>query len=291
MFNPTNLMIDALVVSVQDAYRATFSTLEPDNPGILAWASRMVLERLANSDALYHNVEHTIFATLVGQEILHGKHILDGGVSPRAWVNFMVALLCHDIGYVRGVCKGDGDGSFVIDRTGNRVTAPPGASDAFLTPYHVDRAIIFVGERFQNVSWLDLAEVEQALELTRFPVPAAGDQPATDTPAALVRAADLIGQLADPNYMRKVNCLFYEFAETGINAKFGFRTPADLAENYPPFFWVAVRPYIGDALRYLQVTQDGKQWIANLYHHIYAVEHREARLGPAPNPVRPVKVV
>jgi hypothetical protein len=273
MFNPTTVMIDAFVGCVQDGYRAMFSTLEPSYPGILAWAARMVLERLATSDALYHNVEHTIMATLVGQEILRGKHTLVGGVSPRDWVNFMLALLCHDIGYVRGVCQGDRGSSFVIDRTGNRVTAPVGASDAFLTPYHVERAIIFVGERFRNVGWFDVAEVQSALELTRFPVPADGDAAATTTPAAL----------ADPSYMRKINCLFHEFEETGTNAKLGYRSPADLADNYAKFFWGAVRPYIGDALHYLRVTQEGQQWIANLYHHVFAVEHGEARLGPAPS--------
>lgn len=30
----------------------------------------MALENIANSDAFYHNVEHTILVTLVGQEIL-----------------------------------------------------------------------------------------------------------------------------------------------------------------------------------------------------------------------------
>jgi len=35
-----------------------------------------------------------------------------------------------------------------------------------------------------------------------------------------------------------------------------------------------VRPYIGDALRYLQVTQEGQQWIANLYANVFSMEHR-----------------
>jgi hypothetical protein len=41
-----------------------------------------------------------------------------------------------------------------------------------------------------------------------------------------------------------------------------------------------VEPYLGDALRYLELTIEGKQWIANLYCHIFAVEHRRRRLGP-----------
>jgi hypothetical protein len=35
-----------------------------------------------------------------------------------------------------------------------------------------------------------------------------------------------------------------------------------------------VNTYIGDAVSYLEMTQDGKQWVANLYSHVFAVEHQ-----------------
>lgn len=34
----------------------------------------------------------------------------------------------------------------------------------------------------------------------------------------LVQAADLIGQLSDPRYLKKISALFYEFQETGFNS-------------------------------------------------------------------------
>ena len=49
---------------------------------------------------------------------------------------------------------------------------------------------------------------------------------------------------------------------------------ADLRANYPQFFWKVVAPYTGDALRYLRVTQEGQQWVANLYANVFATEHR-----------------
>ena len=45
-------------------------------------------------------------------------------------------------------------------------------------------------------------------------------------------------------------------------------------EQLSDFFWKTVRPYIGDALRYLRVTQEGQQWIANLYANVFSMEHR-----------------
>src|SRR3712207_7543267 len=59
----------------------------------------------------------------------------------------------------------------------------------------------------------------------------------TDTEAGLLRAADLIGQLADPFYPRKLNALFHELEEIGCNKRLGYASPADVADLYPRFFW------------------------------------------------------
>jgi hypothetical protein len=90
----------------------------------------------------------------------------------------------------------------------------------------------------------------------------------------LLRAADLIGQLADINYLRKTWALFAEFRETGVSEKLGYQSSDDLRAAYPSLFWKAVRPC--DALRYLRVTQEAKQRIANLYAHVFSEEHRGA---------------
>ena len=102
----------------------------------------------------------------------------------------------------------------------------------------------------------------------------------SDTEAGLVRAADLIGQLGDPLYPRKLNALYHEFVETGVHEKLGYTSPADLVEHYPQFYWRKIEHYIGDALRYLEMTMEGKLWIATLYSHIFAIEHNRRRMGP-----------
>ena len=84
---------------------------------------------------------------------------------------------------------------------------------------------------------------------------------------------DFIGQLGEPNYLRKSPALFYEFEETGSNEKFGYKSPGDLRATFAKFYWDVVRFYVKDALDYLRVTQDGKQWIANLYSQVFRSEH------------------
>src|SRR5262249_26243208 len=120
---------------------------------------------------------------------------------------------------------------------------------------------------------LDTAEIEANIEHTRFPVPEEEQHAATDDFPGLLRAADLIWQLADINYLRKTAALFNEFRETGISSKLKFNSAADLRVNYPQFFWQMVQPYIVDALRYLRVTQEGQQWVANLYANVFLMEH------------------
>jgi hypothetical protein len=155
------------------------------------------------------------------------------------------------------------------------VTFPPGATDASLAPFHVDRGKLFIRERFGGHNIIDAEIIAANIERTRFPVPDDSDHQGTADYPGLVRAADLIGQLADPNYMRKFAALFHEFEETGTNAELGYTTPGDLCNDYPTFYWNVIHRYIQDGLRHLRVTQEGKQWIANLYAHVFAVEHHE----------------
>jgi hypothetical protein len=140
MFNPNLIVIEAFIVELRRMYERTYGVLEPNYPGILNFVAQLALENIATSDAAYHDVNHTIMVTLVGQEILRGRHISVGGVTPRDWLHFIISLQGHDIGYVRGICRGDGDGSYVINLAGDKVTLPEGATDASMAPYHVARS-------------------------------------------------------------------------------------------------------------------------------------------------------
>ena len=283
MLNPTSLLADALGRNLTETYRRIYGDQEPHIASGLDEVARLVIERIAGSDALYHDCQHTALVTLCVQDILRGRR-LEQTITPSDWGHTIWAALHHDIGYVRGICAGDTAEAFVIDAAGNTVIPPRGASDAFLMPYHVERGKIFVRERFARVPFIDEERIADIIELTRFPVPDDENHAATDTEAGLVRAADFIGQLGDPLYLRKLNALYYEFVENGVTEKLGCTSPADMADHYPQFYWSKVERYLGDALRYLDMTMEGKQWTATLYSHIFAIEHNRRRMGPQPGP-------
>ncbi|MEL6247448.1 MAG: Npun_R2479 family HD domain-containing metalloprotein [Cyanobacteria bacterium J06554_6] len=281
MFNVTEILIADFVEKLRIGYQRTYGGLHPEYEDIIAWAGSMALENIANSDALYHNVEHTILVTLVGQEMLRGKHIREGRVKCEDWLHFIVSLVCHDIGYVKGVCRDDRESeNLYATGKGDMVQLPPGATDASLTPYHVDRGELFVEERFGDNALIDAERIKQNMELTRFPVPKQEDHQDTKGFPGLIRASDLIGQLSDPRYLKKISALFYEFEETGQNKTLGYHNPSDLRKNYPKFYWNGVHPYVKDGLRYLSLTQEGKQIIANLYSNVFTVEYEQV-LAPA----------
>jgi hypothetical protein len=254
----------------------------------LPYAARLAMECIGNSDALYHDIEHSMLVTLVGHDILVGRS-LQRQTTAHDYVNFILACLTHDIGYVRGVLLDDEESSFVADVTGRMVQLPTGSSDAALAPYHVDRSKLFVVERFDAVEWVDAARIAKAIEYTRFPYLATEQEEMDDLQeeeGLLLRAADLIGQLGDPNYIKKANALFYEFEEIGLNKTLGYDTPADIIYKYPQFYWTHVAPHVQTAIRYLNVTSSGRQWIANLYGNVFQAE-REVNLSGPQTSARP----
>jgi hypothetical protein len=241
-------------------------------------AARLALDCIGNSDALYHNVEHTMLVTLVGYDIMRGRALLTQTCAGD-FAHVIAACLFHDIGFVRGILAGDSPDGYVIDATGGKKKLERGSSDAALMPYHVDRSKLYVLDRIANSKLLDAERIARAIEYTRFPSVPEPEDPDNEE-GLLVRAADLIGQLGDPHYLRKANALYYEFEEVGMNRQLGYSSPADLTDRYPQFYWNSVSEHIQTAIRYLNVSSSGRQWIASLYSNVFRAERDLSLCGP-----------
>lgn len=148
MINWQELTIDMFVEQLRTSYRRTYGDIQAEYGNIVAWVGRLALENISNSDALYHDIDHTIMVSLAGLAIIEGKHLREGGVSARDWMRYMIAVLCHDIGYVKGVCKNDTEEFFATGEGNERVQVSKDGTDVALTPYHVNRSKLFVMERF-----------------------------------------------------------------------------------------------------------------------------------------------
>src|SRR6266699_294345 len=237
MITVPELASEALGSFLSSFMRQRFGSSHTRLTEVVPSLARLALECIGNSDALYHNVEHTLLVTLAGHDIIRGKFLLEGR-EPVDYAHLIVACLMHDIGYVRGILKGDGEGGYVLD---------------------ADR-------------------IARAINVTRLPPDPTVEQ--DDEEGWLLRAADLVGQLGDPNYLRKSNALFYEFEECGLNRQLGYTSAADIVERYPQFFYDSVAPRIQTAIKYLNVTSSGRQWIASLYSNLFRAEQNLSLSGP-----------
>jgi hypothetical protein len=276
MITIPELATDALSKFLSEYMQKRFAATEAAIVDLVPSFARIAIECIATSDALYHNVEHTMLVTLAGHDILRGR-ALHRHTTADDYAHIIIACLTHDIGYVRYILLEDGEDGFVIDADKRKVALPRGASDASLTSYHVNRSKLFVLDRIRDIDLLDAERIARAIEATRFPVSNIGDD---DEEGSLLRAADLIGQLGDPHYIRKANALYHEFEEVGINRQLGYTTPADLIDKYPAFYFNMVSPHIQQALRYLSITSSGRQWIANLYANVFRSANRLHHYGP-----------
>src|SRR3954451_24796652 len=153
-----------LASDMKDRFGASHARLAE----LVPFAARLALECIGNSDALYHNVEHTMLVTLAGHDIFKGRALLMAS-TPLDYSHFIVACLTHDIGFVRGVVRGDSDDGYVADGAGRTIRLPRGSSDAALAPYHVDRSKLFVLDRIESIDEFDALRIARAIEYTRFP--------------------------------------------------------------------------------------------------------------------------
>jgi hypothetical protein len=65
-----------------------------------------------------------------------------------------------------------------------------------------------------------------------------------------------------------------------MNTQLGYTSCADLVDLYSRFYWNSVSPHIQLAIRYLNVTSSGRQWIANLYSNVFRAEYDLHLSGP-----------
>jgi hypothetical protein len=95
-------------------------------------------------------------------------------------------------------------------------------------------------DRVASIEELDAARIARAIGFTRFPYSLSTDENEIDEEGALLRAADLIGQLGDPHYLRKANAL-----STNLRNTF-----ADVALTLGTWqgIYVAARPHAREVL-------------------------------------------
>src|SRR5271168_3054556 len=163
MITVPELAADALGKFLANYMRRRFGSSQAHLVELVPSITRIAIECIGNSDALYHNVEHTMLVTLAGHDILRGR-ALHSNMPAEDYAHVIIACLTHDIGYVRGLFRDDDADGFVIDEAGGKVTLPRGSSDAGLMPHHVDRSKLYVMQRIEGIAALNKQRIADAIE-------------------------------------------------------------------------------------------------------------------------------
>src|SRR6202167_6823155 len=126
MITVPELAAEALGTFLSSHLERRFGSTDACLTELISWVSRLALECIGNSDALYHTVEHTMLVTPVGYDIMNG-HALLRPTSPSDYAHLIAACLFHDIGYVRGILNGDEPNNYIIDANGGKARFPRGS--------------------------------------------------------------------------------------------------------------------------------------------------------------------
>ena len=266
IFSPAEFLSRHLEGLIEDRFTAHYGNTEGPLLGLMKDALTTSMEIINGTDALYHNCEHTVMVSLAGQDILAGKIALGDQVSAQQWATYVISLLFHDVGYIKRLLSGDTVDHVVVDQSGATQTLPHGATDAALTLFHVDRGMAFVAQKYASCRLLDVSAILENIENTRFPPPAqvlAAPCSRTRWPD-MVRAADLIGQLAEPNYLQKLPALYEEYVECGTAQSMGLQDYRGLLIKFPEFFSKVVSNLVAEAFDALAAAPDGARWRESL---------------------------
>lgn len=232
----------AVQMEVQSRYRAMFPGGDPFFvPQTFGWAIECFTGRYRNYqpiDALYHDFEHTLQGTLCMARLLHGRH--KAGAEPRLdrrkFELGLMAILLHDTGYLK-------------------TRDDRGGTGAKYTLTHVNRSAEFAALLLdeKGCTRSEVASVQHMIRCTGVNV----DLKAIPFAAEWARVvgyslgtADLLGQMAAPDYVDKLPILYAEFEESATyNAGRGsgtglFSSAEDLMRKTPSFWENYVKPKI-----------------------------------------------
>lgn len=222
-------------------------------------------------DTPYHDLAHTLLGTLCLQRLLAAwirHHPAETAPDPHAVRIATLAILLHDTGYLKA--RGDTSGT--------------GAKH---TRRHVDRSALVAARRLRELGHPeeDVRAVQDMIRRTS-PQPD-GLRPPFPNPLLrrlgdAIGAADLLSQMADPEYPDKLRLLHVEFleAERADPDPFSPPVPTDLDAflQGTPDFWLRVaRPRLeddfGNVHRLLDVP-----WPGGPNPYLIAIEQNLRRL-------------
>jgi len=174
-------------------------------------------------NTLYHDLNHTTDCLLAMARLMHGAFVNGIAFSKREVELGLISALMHDTGYIQSVEDDTGTG-------------------AKYTLIHISRSIEFTEKYFIDHGYplADFPACRNFLRCTGLDVKIDKIEFQSrehEIIGKILGTADLIGQMSDKNYLKKLPFLYHEYEEGGVP---GFADEFDLFKK-TPHFWEVVK--------------------------------------------------
>ena len=189
-------------------------------------------------NTVYHDLSHTLDCLLITAKLIHGA-CLNGIVFTQRDITLgLISALLHDTGYIQAVEDNTGTG-------------------AKYTVCHIERSIEFMKKYFHDNGFPSKYSTicSDFLRCTGLDVKIAEikfQSKEHEILGQILGTADLIGQMANENYLEKLPLLYDEFKEGGVP---GYSDKFELLKKTPAF-WEMVKKRLVNELghvdRYLR---------------------------------------
>jgi len=166
---------------------------------------------------LYHNRIHTNEVVLCTARMLHGLHLAGQGLDGDHIDAALIGALMHDVGYLMSDEEASGTG-------------------AQFTASHVMRGVEFTRRHLLDLPPALIEATTKVILLTdhrKHPGWVTFDNLQLQRAAYATATADLIGQMANREYLERVLLLYFEFEEAQMG---GFADVHDLLEKTTAFY-------------------------------------------------------
>jgi hypothetical protein len=224
-------------------------------------------------NTFYHDLSHTLDCLLVTAKLIHGAGLNGIIFTPRDVNLGLIAALLHDTGYIQAVDDNTGTGAKYtvshIDR-----------SIEFMKQYFIDNALpseyLPICSNFLRCTGLDVKINEIKFQSREHEIL-----------GQILGTADLIGQMANENYLEKLPFLYDEFKEGGVP---GYNDKFDLLKKTPAF-WEMVKQRLVNELGHVdRYLRDYLRVLCGVNQDLYrqAIERNIERLQlflAAPRPI------
>jgi hypothetical protein len=200
---------------VQQVFRDTLKIFSGKYPGY----------RQCNT--LYHDLSHTMDCLLVTAKLIHGA-FLNGILFDQRDVSLgLISAFMHDTGYIQAAEDDTGTGA-------KYTLCHISRSIEFMKKYFHDKGFpseyLPICSNFLRCTGLDIRIGEIKFQSREHEIL-----------GKILGAADLIGQMANDNYLKKLPFLYYEFKEGKVP---GFNDELELLETTPAFWEVVKKRFM-----------------------------------------------